>query len=29
MISYGPENFTYEIIEECPKEQLDEKEKYW
>ena len=29
MATYGPENFTYEIIEECPKENLDEKEKYW
>lgn len=25
----GPENFTYEILEECPAEKLNEKEKYW
>ena len=23
------ENFTFEVIEECKKEELDEKEKYW
>lgn len=26
---YSIENFSFEIIEECPLEQLDEKEKYW
>lgn len=26
---YGINAFTYEVIEECPLEQLDEKEKYW
>lgn len=26
---YGPENFKYEILEECLKEQLNEKETYW
>lgn len=26
---YGIENFTFEIIEECLKNELDEKEKYW
>lgn len=26
---YGVENFTYEIIEECDKENLDEREIYW
>lgn len=26
---YGIDAFTYEIIEECSLEQLDEKEKYW
>ncbi len=26
---YGIENFTFEILEECPKEQLNEREKYW
>lgn len=25
----GPENFTYEILEECPTEKLNEKERYW
>ena len=29
MNQVGPENFTFEIIEECPKEKLDEREKYW
>lgn len=26
---YGIENFTYELIEECPIEELNEKEKYY
>jgi len=26
---YGVDNFSYELIEECSIEQLDEKEKYW
>jgi hypothetical protein len=25
----GPENFSYEIIEVCPRADLDNKEKYW
>lgn len=29
MLSFGVENFTFEIIEECEKTELDEKEKYW
>ena len=29
MLSFGVENFTFEIIEECDKNQLDEREKYW
>lgn len=29
MNQVGPENFTFEIIEECSKEKLDEREKYW
>lgn len=29
MLSIGPENFTFEIIEECKKEQLDEREDYY
>lgn len=26
---YGFDNFDYEIIEECPKENLNERERYW
>lgn len=26
---YGLDNFTLEILEECPKEQLNEREIYW
>lgn len=26
---YGLENFTFDILEECPKEELPEKEIYW
>lgn len=26
---YGAENFSYEILEECPKEELFSKERYW
>ena len=26
---YGIENFDFEIIEECPIELLNEREKYW
>ena len=29
MKEYGIENFTFEILEECPKEKLNEREKYW
>ena len=29
MLTFGVENFTFEIIEECEKEQLDEREQYW
>ena len=29
MKNIGPEKFMYEIIEECPKEQLNERERYW
>ena len=28
-IKYGLENFNFEIVEECSKEDLDKKEKYW
>ena len=26
---YGIENFTFEIVEQCGIEQLDERERYW
>ena len=26
---YGKENFDFSILEECEKEELDEKERYW
>lgn len=26
---FGLENFSFEVIEECPREQLNEREKYW
>ena len=26
---YGEENFTFEVLEQCTKEQLNEKERYW
>ena len=26
---YGIENFIFEVIEECEKDQLDRQEKYW
>ena len=29
MIQYGLWNFSFEILEECPKQYLDEKEKYY
>lgn len=29
MRKYGIENFSFEIVEECSLEDLDEKEKYW
>ena len=29
MIAFGVENFSFEIIEECLREQLDEREDYW
>ena len=29
MLSTGVENFTFEIIEECSREQLNEREQYW
>ncbi len=29
MREYGVENFTFEIIEECEREKLNEREQYW
>ena len=29
MIALGVENFSFEVIEECPREKLDEREDYW
>lgn len=29
MYKQGPENFTYEILEQVPKEKLNERETYW
>ena len=26
---YGIDNFSFEILEECPKEKLNDKEKFW
>lgn len=26
---YGPEAFTFEVLEECPREKLDAQEDYW
>lgn len=29
MHNQGPENFTFEVLEICPKEKLNERERYW
>ena len=29
MKKYGPEAFTYEVVEVCPRELLDKEEDYW
>ena len=29
MLQKGVENFTFEVIEECEKNKLNEREKYW
>lgn len=29
LVKYGLENFTFEVIEECSIEQLNDREKYW
>jgi len=29
MREQGPENFSFEILEECPESALNERERYW
>ena len=29
MLELGVENFSFEIIEECPNEKLNEREQFW
>lgn len=29
MLSFGVENFTFEVIEECSREELNDREDYW
>ena len=29
MLSIGVENFSFEVIEECPRELLNSREDYW
>lgn len=29
LVKYGMDNFKYEIVEECPNEELDEKEQHY
>ena len=29
MMSFGVENFTFEVIEECDRADLDAREDYW
>lgn len=29
MKQFGPESFTFEILEECSRNELDSKEDYW
>ena len=29
MMEFGVENFTFELLEECPKDKLDQQEDYW
>lgn len=29
LLKYGSNNHTFEVIEECKLEELDDKEKYW
>jgi len=29
MLTIGVENFTFEVIEECRRDELDRREDYW
>jgi hypothetical protein len=29
MLAIGVENFTFELIEECPRSDLDAREDFW
>jgi len=29
MYEIGPENFTFELLEKCEKEKLNEREQFW
>ena len=29
MKEFGPENFSFELLEDCERAQLNEKERYW
>ena len=29
MLEDGPESFSFEVLEECTRQQLDEKEKFY
>lgn len=29
ILKYGKENFSFEVVEEVPKDSLDDREKYW
>ena len=29
MLKYGVENFTFEVIEECDRSMLNDREDYW
>ena len=29
MKEFGPENFTFEVVEICPRAKLNEREDYW
>lgn len=29
MLEFGVENFTFEVVEECSRDKLNEREDYW